>query len=270
MTMTFRTSIALVVITLILCISTALAGAKLPGRRDHYFHAVAWVYQGRVTLAIANTSSSHEELTTAFGYYLLGQRIIDEFSVTVPPKTILITTYPVIRGDSPRGYVTADTIFIHDENDQQIGMTQIIGIHPATTHYQVDRYLVPAGEEAIAYLETPDPELGIDAKIYLSIGKTYRLGDRMGKLVVDKVHRGGLERATKPPLSDLEDPKDFHNYSYGWRGLAIKISTPKIRGVERIDFDIEKFISTPEGTARHGLSAPPILVYGPDMILMEE
>ncbi|NMB12853.1 MAG: hypothetical protein GX977_11260 [Firmicutes bacterium] len=184
--------------------------------------------------------------------------------------TILVTTYPKSVDQGVSGYRTADTIYVSDATGRQVSSTQMIGIHPATDHYHVERYLVPAGEEAIAYLETPDPKLGIDARIYLSIGKTFTLGDYTGNLMVGKVYQGGLEKERKPPLSDMEDPKDFYNYSYGWRGLVIRASTPKLKGVERLDFDIEKFISTPEGTARHGLSAPPILVYGPDMTLIEE
>jgi hypothetical protein len=233
-------------------------------------HALAWEHEGRIKLAVANTSSFPEEFTVGFGYYMLGQRVIEEVTIDVPPKTILVTTQPAVRGDSQSGYQAADLIFVSSASGKRLATAQIIGIHPATKHYRVDRYLVPAGQEAIAYLETPDPGFGIDTKVYLSIGKTYELGNHIGKLVVDKVYQGGLAKERKPPLGETENPQDYHNYSYGWRGLAIKAATPRLSGVERLDFRIEKLISTPEGIVRHGLSAPPILVYGPDMTLVEE
>ena len=257
-------------ILLILIISATTAHAKLPASVATGPEAIAWEHQGRVQLAIANTSSSYEELTAAFGYYRLGRRIVQEFLVDVPPKTILVSTYPRVTDDSQSGYRPADTIYLFDETGRQVSATQIIGMHPATDHYSVERYLVPAGRDALVYLETPDPELGIDSEIYISVGKTYTLGDYTGKLKVDRVYRGALDKAKKPPFSEMEDPEDYYNYSYGWRGLVIKLSTPKITGVERLDFEMEKFINTPEGTARHGLSAPPILVYGSDMNLVEK
>lgn len=260
----------LITVILIITSATGVATAKLPAPRYAGIDALSWEHQGRVKLAVANTSYSYEDLTVEFGYYSLGRRVIDEYLIEVPPKTILVTTYSksVDRGVS--GTRTADTAYISDIDGRQVATTQIIGIHPATNHYRVDRYLVPAGQEAIAYLETPDPELGIDARIYLSIGRTFTLGDHTGNLIISKIYRGELSREKKPPIGEDEDLQNFNHYSYGWRGLAIKAITPKLNGVERLDFDIEKFISTPEGTARHGLSAPPVLVYGPDMTLMEE
>lgn len=233
-------------------------------------HTLAWEHEGRIKLAIANTSSSHEEFIAAFGYYMLGQRTIEKIAIDVPPETILVTTHPAVRGDGQSGYQPADLVFISNASGKQLATAQIIGIHPATKHYRVDRYLVPSGKDAIAYLETPDPGFGTDTKVYLSIGKTYELGNYIGKLMVDKVYQGSLAKERKPPLGETENVQDYHNYSYGWRGLAIKAATPKLSGVERLDYRIEKLIETPEGTVRHGLSAPPILVYGPDMTLVEE
>ena len=254
---------------LLVCMLSSVAQARLP-IVPLKLNTIAWEHEGRTKLAIANTSSYHEEFIVSFGYYMLGQRTIEETTIDVPPKTILVTTHPMVSDDAQSGYRTADTIYVSDLNGRQLATTQIIGIHPATKHYRVDRYLVPAGQEAIAYLETPDPGFGIDTTVYLSIGKTYDLGNYIGKLVVDKVYQGGLAKERKPPLGETENIQDYHNYSYGWRGLAIKAATPRLNGVERLDFRIEKLISTPEGTARHGLSAPPILVYGPDMTLVEQ
>jgi hypothetical protein len=267
--MSRRLALALVLVSLLTTLAAPVEG-RVSGSIGPTFHALAWEQQGRVKLAVANTSYSYEDLTVEFGFYRLGRRVIDEYLIEVPPKTILVTTYSksVDRGVS--GTRTADTAYISDIDGRQVATTQIIGIHPATNHYRVDRYLVPAGQEAIAYLETPDPELGIDARIYLSIGRTFTLGDHTGNLIISKIYRGELSREKKPPIGEDEDLQNFNHYSYGWRGLAIKAITPKLNGVERLDFDIEKFISTPEGTARHGLSAPPVLVYGPDMTLMEE
>lgn len=141
---------------------------------------------------------------------------------------------------------------------------------PATDHFRVESYLVLAGRDAVVYLETPAPSQDLADEIFISVGKTYTLGDYTGKLKIDKAQKGALDKANKPPFSDMENPDDYHNYSYGWRGLVIKLPTPRIRGVERLDFEMEKFISTSDGTARHGLSAPPILVYGRDMELVEQ
>ena len=254
---------------LLVCMLSSVAQARLP-IVPLKLNTIAWEHEGRIKLAIANTSSYHEEFIVGFGYYMLGQRTIEKITIDVPPKTILVTTHPAFRDDSQSGYQAADLVFISNASGKQLATTQIIGIPPATKHYRVDRYLVPAGQEAIAYLETPDPGFGIDTKVYLSIGKTYELGNHIGKLVVDKVYQGGLAKERKPPLGETENPQDYHNYSYGWRGLAIKAATPRLSGVERLDFRIEKLISTPEGIVRHGLSAPPILVYGPDMTLVEE
>lgn len=254
---------------MILSIVTALAQAKQPLSTASGIQAIAWEQQGRVKLAVANTSYLWEELTVEFGYHSLGRRIIDEYSIGVPPMTILVTIYPKAMDQGVSGYRAADTIYISDVTGRQVASTQIIGIHAATGHYRIERYLVPAGQEAVAYLQAPDPDLGIDTKVYLGIGKTYRLGDYTGRLTLE-VSQGGLMRERRPPLEETETLQDFYNYSYGWRGLVIKASTPKLEGVERLDWDMEKFISTPEGTVRHGLSAPPILVYGPDMTLVEE
>jgi len=254
---------------MVLSIAAALAQAKQPLSAASSIQALAWEQQGRVKLAVANASYSWEELTVEFGYYSLGRRIVDEYQVEVPPMTILVTTYPKSVDQGVSGYRTADTIYISDATGRQVSSTQIIGIHAATGHYRIGRYLVPAGQEAVACLEAPDPQLGTDTKVYLSIGRTYRLGDHTGRLTVE-VSQGGLMRERRPPLEEAEALQDSNNYSYGWRGLIIKILTPRFEGVERLDFDIEKFISTPEGTARHGLSAPPILVYGPGMTLVEE
>lgn len=254
---------------LLVCLLSPMAQARLP-IVPLKLHTLAWEHEGRVTLAIANTASYHEEFIVGFGYYMLGQRTIEKITIDVPPQTILVTTHPAVRGDGQSGYRPADLVFISNTSGKQLATTQIIGIHPATKHYRVDRYLVPAGQDAITYLETPDPGLGMNTKVYLSIGKTYDLGNYIGKLMVDKVYQGSLAKERKPPLDQTENPQDYHNYSYGWRGLAIKAATPKLSGVERLDYRIEKLIETPEGTVRHGLSAPPILVYGPDMTLVEE
>lgn len=264
-----RRALLTVTVPLAICLLlTTIAYTKpsLPSPTPSRLYSIAWEHQGRVQLAIANPSSSYEELTAAFGYYRLGKRIIDEFSVDVPPKTILVTTYPKITDDAGSGYRQADTIYLSDASNRQVAATQIIGLHPATMHYRVERYLVSAGREALVYLETPS-ELDQETEVYISIGKTYTLGDHVGRLRVDS-HSGTLGRA-KPPFGDTENPDDYQSYSYTWRGLVVKIPTPRLEGVERLDFDIEKFISIPDGTARHGLSAPPILVYGPDMRVVE-
>ena len=255
---------------LILILLAPTTHAKLPAPSPSELLAVAWEHEGRVQLAIANTSSSYEEVTAAFGYQRLGRRIVEEFFVDVPPKTVLVNTYPKITDDSQSSYRVADTIYLFDENDRQVSATQIMGIHPATDHFRVESYLVLAGRDAVVYLETPGPELGIESDIFISVGKTYTLGDYAGKLRIDRVYTGALDKTNKTPFSDMENPDDYHNYLYGWRGLVIKVPTPRLRGVERLDFEMEKFINTPDGTARHGLSAPPILVYGRDMELVEQ
>lgn len=244
--------------------------AKLPASSPSELHAVAWEQNGRVQLAVANTSSSYEEITAAFGYQRLGRRIVQEFFMDVPPKTVLVKTFPKITDDSQSGYRVADTIYILDDSGRQAATTQIMGVHPANDHFRVESYLVLAGRDAVVYLETPGPSQDLADEIFISVGKTYTLGDYTGKLKIDKAPKGALDKANKPPFSDMENPDDYHNYSYGWRGLIIKLPTPRIRGVERLDFEMEKFISTPDGTARHGLSAPPILVYGRDMELVEQ
>ena len=66
-------------------------------------HALAWEHEGRIKLAIANTSSYHEEFIVGFGYYMLGQRTIEKTTIDVPPKTILVTTHPAFRDDSQSG-----------------------------------------------------------------------------------------------------------------------------------------------------------------------
>ncbi|HHV94775.1 MAG TPA: hypothetical protein GXX47_09615 [Firmicutes bacterium] len=233
-------------------------------------HALAWEQQGRIKLAIGNTSSEAQMFLAGFGYYLMGPRILEEVAVEVPGKSILVTTYHMVRSDAQSGYRAADMVFITAADGDGSAAVQIIGLHPATQHYAVDSCIVRAGQEAVVYLKTPDPELGIDTRVYISIGKTFTLGHYTGKLKIDRVYDGELKTAANPPFSEGERPQDYHNYSYGWRGLRITAPTPKLKGVERLDFAIEQFISTPEGTARHGLSAPPILVCGPDITIVEK
>ncbi len=265
-----RVRLAVILMLLIVSLAAPLAQGKVAITPSHSFHAIAWEHQGRLKLAIANPSFESEEFLAGFGYYLLGQRILEEVPIQVPGKTILVTTHPLVRGDAQSGYRTADMVFVSTGDGQVVVATQIIGLHPATQHYRVDRCIVEAGQDAVVYVKTPDPELGSDTTIYLSIGKTFSLGNYTGKLKIDRVYGGGLKKASSPPFSEGERPQDFHNYSYGWRGLRITASTPKLDGIQRLDFAMEQFVSTPEGTARHGLSAPPILVYGPDITLMEK
>ena len=265
-----RVRLAVILMLLIVSLAAPLAQGKVGITPSQSFHAIAWEHQGRLKLAIANPSHEPEKFLAGFGYYLLGQRILEEVHIEVPGRTILVTTHPMVRGDAQSGYRTADMVSISRADGRMAEAVQIIGLHPATQHYEVDDYIVRAGQDAVMYIKTPDPELGIDAAVYLSIGKTFTLGDYTGKLKIDRVYDGGLKKTSKSPFGEGERPQDFHNYSYGWRGLRITAPTPKLEGVERLDFTIEQFISTPEGTVRHGLSVPPILVYGPDITLMEK
>ncbi|NLA57555.1 MAG: hypothetical protein GX855_01405 [Firmicutes bacterium] len=265
-----RVQLAVISILLMVSLLSPRAQGKLPLTPSPTFHAVAWEQQGRVKLAIANASPEPKEFSAGFGYYLLGQRILEEVPINVPGKTILVTTHPMVRGDSQSGYRIADMVFVSEADGRTSAAIQIIGVRPATEHYVADSFIVPAGQNAVVYIKTPDPELGIDTTVYLSIGKTFTLGYFKGKLRIDRVYEGGLKKASNPPLGEGEKPQDFYNYSYGWRGLKVTASTPRLEGVERLDFVIEELISTPEGTARHGLNAPPILVYGPDITLMEK
>lgn len=266
-----KAKLAVIVIFVIAVLTAPSAQGKVPLTRDPAFHAIAWEHQGRVKLAIANTSPERQEFSVGFGYYLLGQRILEETAIQVPGQTILVTTHPMVWSDAETGYRTADMVFLRTRDGESAASAQIIGLHPATEHYRVDRFIVSAGQDAVMYIETPDPELGVDTTVYLSIGRNFNLGNYKGRVMVDKVYEGGLKRASDPPFGKGERPQDFHNYSYSWRGLRITAPTPKrFEGVQQLEFVIEEFVSTPEGTARHGLSAPPILVYGSDIILMEQ
>ena len=140
----------------------------------------------------------------------------------VPGKTILVTTHPLVRGDAQSGYRTADMVFVSTGDGQVVAATQIIGLHPATQHYRVDRCIVEAGQDAVVYVKTPDPELGSDTTIYLSIGKTFSLGNYTGKLKIDRVYDGGLKK-TSSPLVKEKGPRFLLLLR---RGLRITAPTP--------------------------------------------
>lgn len=265
-----RKALCLLIMASLAIFPLGVANAKLPVARNRSILTIAWRDDDRIELAIANRSSSSEELTVELGYYSLGKQIVNESYVQVPPMTILVINYPYKEVvDSRLAPRSADTVFISDNSGRQVATAQIIGAHSDTIYYRVDECLLPAGEEALVYIDTPNADMKMDTEIYINVGKTFTLGDHTGKLKIDSLFRGAFDRA-KPPSSGIENTDDVYTYSYGWRGLVIKIPTPRLNGVEQLAFSIDKMISTPHGIAGHGLSSPPILVYGPDMRVVEK
>ncbi|NLK09284.1 MAG: hypothetical protein GX316_11405 [Firmicutes bacterium] len=256
-------------IIILLALFTPTSHAQPSTLSQPQIQVVAWEHEGRVKLAVANTSSRYQEITAAFGYQRLGRRIVEEYFIDVPPKSIVVEGYPKIVDMSQSGARECDTVYLFDDQKQQVAVAQIVGIHSATNHFRVESHLVPAGQDAVVYLETPYQEPKKDTKIFISVGKKYTLGTITGRVRVRELHEGGFIETTNPHFGDMEKPEDYHNYSYGWRGLVITMATPRVPGLTRLDFQIEKFIYTPDGTARHGLAAPPILVYGRDITLVE-
>ena len=81
-------------------------------------------------------------------------------------------------------------VFITAADGDGSAAVQIIGLHPATQHYAVDSCIVRAGQEAVVYLKTPDPELGIDTRVYISIGKPSPWGIIRVNWKIDRVYDG--------------------------------------------------------------------------------
>lgn len=256
------------IILLIVVFASLPARALAESGLSNTISAIAWKEGGNVKLAVANTGNESQLIWAGFGYQLFGAKVVTKVALEVPAQTILLTTHPVVKNNDSHGPSLCDMVYVSDINGNSISQSKIYGIHPSTRYYQVEAYLVPAGKPVIIWLGTPDSDSQPGVQTYLDISQRYSLGEFTGNVVVEKVYTGILNRTKGKDFKCFCDEKDYHHFTFGWRGLLLTMETPEIKGIERLKFKMTKYVKSKEGLLRHDLATPPVMVYGKEITVI--
>ena len=110
----------------------------------------AWYRDNLINVALCNISDSQHSLKIATGTYDVGKHIYASQSLEIPPNSIKLVYFPILKRQTPRGDLkTSDYVFVFSEDRASPGLIYFTQIQNMYTRYpkaSLDSFIVASGD----------------------------------------------------------------------------------------------------------------------------
>jgi len=142
-----------------LILSSALHEALAGGRTIRPKHKLsgsivlnAWYRDSLINVAVCNISGRSHLLRIATGTYDVRRHIYASQPLEIPPNSIKLVYFPLLKRETPRGDLKAsDHVFVFADDSTAptpIGFRHIQNIYPRYFRRSVDKFIVASGDRA--------------------------------------------------------------------------------------------------------------------------
>jgi len=164
----------------------------------------AWYRDSVVNVGVCNISENTHLLKIATGTYDVGTHLYASHALELPPRSIKLIYFPLLKQKTPRGDLKAsDYIFVFSEDPGTrgiIGFKAIQNIYARYTNASLDHFLVASGQKA-RFSYTLDPE---EALRLILISKSLKANGN--ELIPGEPVKGIVRPATTEDISELSLP----------------------------------------------------------------
>ena len=239
----------------------------------------AWHRDNLINVAICNISDSAHSVKVATGTYDAGKHIYASQSFEIPPSSIKLVFFPLLKQETPRGDLKAsDYVFVFSEDSTSPGLIHFTQIQNMYTRYlkpSLDNFIAASGDKArFSYIMECDDSLRIIlvAKSIKTYGNLLITGEPAKEILRPASRKDIKELA----LSDFYE-KQILKRSEGnhcfliKRGEGATISVVydigEIIDCALVTIPVYRYIFKPDGGlysgGGHGLT---FMIYNPDVV----
>jgi len=261
----------------------ALAGGR---RKITPRHAIsksilftAWYRDNLINVAICNISDSAHSVKVATGTYDVGKHIYASQSLELPPNSIKLVYFPLLKQETPRGDLKAsDYVFVFSQDPKTygvIGFKTIQNIYAKYAKASLDNFILASGDKArFSYIMECDDSLRVIlvAKSIKTYGNLLIAGEP-AKEILMPAHRKDIKELA---LSDFYEKQILNRFEGNHcflikRGEGATISVVydigEIIDCALVTIPVYRYIFKPDGGlysgGGHGLT---FMIYNPDVV----
>jgi hypothetical protein len=237
----------------------------------------AWYRDNLINVALCNISDSQHSLKIATGTYDVGKHIYASQSLEIPPNSIKLVYFPILKRQTPRGDLkTSDYVFVFSEDRTSRGLIYFTQIQNMYTRYpkaSLDSFIVASGDTArFSYITEYDISLRI-----ILVAKSIKI--RNDHIIIGEPAKETLKPASKEDIKKLELPTFYEkkfikqleeNYCYviePGEGATITVvyDIDEIKDCALVTVPVSRHIIKPPGGggSGHGLT---FMIYNPNVV----
>lgn len=166
--------------------------------------STAWYRDSLINVAVCNVSDTAYSIKVATGTYDVGRRIYAGQSLEIPPNSIKLVYFPLLKRQTPRGDLKAsDYIFLFSQDPKTYGLISFKTIQNIYARYaqaSLDSFIVPSGGRArFSYTMESDESLRI-----LFVAKSIKTANDL--FIAGEPAKGMLRPASREDIKELALP----------------------------------------------------------------
>jgi len=261
----------------------ALGGGRRKITRKHDLSGsilfTAWHRDNLINVALCNISDSQHSLKIAIGTYDVGKHIYASQSLEIPPNSIKLVYFPILKRQTPRGDLkTSDYVFVFSEDRTSPGLIYFTQIQNMYTRYfkrSLDNFIVASGDTTrFSYIMEYDNSLRI-----ILVAKSIKI--RNDHIIIGKPAKETLKPVSKEDIKKLELPTFYEkkfikqleeNYCYviePGEGATITVvyDIGEIKDCALVTVPVYRYTFKPDGGlyagGGHGLT---FMIYNPNVV----
>lgn len=258
----------------------ALAGGR-PAEPPHVLSEsilfTAWSRDNLINVAVCNISDSQHSLKIATGTYDAGKHIYASQSLDIPPNSIKLVYFPILKRQTPRGDLkTSDYVFVFSEDCASPGLiyfTQIQNMYTRHPKASLGSFLVASGDTArFSYIMEYDDSLRI-----ILVAKLITIDKNL--FITGKPAKETLKPASREDIKKLELPTFYEkriinqlkkNYCFVIKPaktatITVVYDIGEIKKCALVTVPVSRHIIKPSGGGGggHGLT---FMIYNPNVV----
>ncbi len=239
----------------------------------------AWYRDNLINVAICNISDSAHSVKVATGTYDVGKHIYVSQSLEIPPNSIKLVYFPLLKQQTPRGDLKAsDYVFVFSQDPKTyrvIGFKTIQNIYAQYARASLDSFIVASGDRArFRYTMESDESLRI-----IFVSKTIKTRNNLfiaGNPAKEIVRPASRKDIKELALSDFYEKQILKRFEGNHcflikRGegatLSVLYDISEIIDCALVTIPVYRYIFKPDGGlysgGSHGLT---FMIYNPDVV----
>ncbi len=242
----------------------------------------AWYKDKAIQVAVANPADSGQSLKVAIGTEEIQPQLFASQSLPVPPHTIKLLYFPVLRQKTSRGNLrNSDYFFIFKsgpEGSGLIGSQPVQNLYPSPGDPTLDSFIATPGDEVrFSYELKPEDTLRL-----ILAPKSVRVQENL--LMAGRPQEWLLKALTREELDELKLPDDYRkqvreklaeNYAFAVKqgkgaGISILYTIPEVKDCVVTEIPDYRYFFTPSGgVLQGGGRGATLLIYNPRTVIMK-